>query len=104
MRSVQTRGVHVSSPNLPVLTCVLSHDHPVGQCMCPLRMCVCVCVCVCVHTQVNPAVFTIMTFPFLFAVMFGDFGHGILMLFFASFLLIKEKQLLKVGVGIILAC
>jgi vacuolar-type H+-ATPase subunit I/STV1 len=46
--------------------------------------------------QVNPAVFTIMTFPFLFAVMFGDFGHGILMLFFASFLLIKEKQLLKV--------
>jgi V-type H+-transporting ATPase subunit a len=45
---------------------------------------------------VNPAVYTIMTFPFLFAVMFGDFGHGLLMLAFALFLVLNEKKLAKV--------
>lgn len=47
------------------------------------------------YREVNPAVFTIMTFPFLFAVMFGDVGHGILMLMFALFLLWNEKAFLK---------
>lgn len=54
------------------------------------------------YREVNPAVFTIMTFPFLFAVMFGDFGHGWLMLMFALFLIFKEKSLSKVGAGICL--
>ncbi len=36
-----------------------------------------------------------MTFPFLFAVMFGDFGHGFLMLLFALLLLLNEKSLGK---------
>jgi len=49
------------------------------------------------YREVNPTVFTIMTFPFLFAVMFGDLGHGILMLMFALFLVIKEKALGKVS-------
>lgn len=49
------------------------------------------------YREVNPAVFTIMTFPFLFAVMFGDFGHGLLMLMFSLILIIKEKALGKVG-------
>ncbi len=49
--------------------------------------------------QVNPAVLTIMTFPFLFAVMFGDWGHATLMLLFATFLIVKEKSLEKMDLG-----
>uniref|UniRef100_A0A7R9Z4K4 V-type proton ATPase subunit a n=1 Tax=Chlamydomonas euryale TaxID=1486919 RepID=A0A7R9Z4K4_9CHLO len=45
------------------------------------------------YREVNPTVFTLMTFPFLFAVMFGDFGHGILMLLFAAVLLWNEKAM-----------
>lgn len=47
------------------------------------------------YREVNPAVLTLMTFPFLFAVMFGDFGHAILMLAFGAFLIYKEKQFMK---------
>jgi len=36
---------------------------------------------------------TILRFPFLFAVMFGDVGHGFLMILFAVVLILKEKQL-----------
>lgn len=42
------------------------------------------------YREANPGVFTIITFPFLFAVMFGDIGHGILMLMFA--LLLVRRQ------------
>eukprot|EP00803_Ostreobium_quekettii_P005308 evm.model.scf_1350.7 EVM.evm.TU.scf_1350.7 scf_1350:36664-41913(-) len=47
------------------------------------------------YREVNPSVFTCVTFPFLFAVMFGDLGHGILMLLFALFMVIREKALSK---------
>ena len=47
------------------------------------------------YREVNPTVFTIMTFPFLFAVMFGDVGHGILMLLFALWMVLSEKSMLK---------
>jgi hypothetical protein len=49
--------------------------------------------------QVNPTVLTLMTFPFLFAVMFGDVGHAIMMIMFAGFLILKEKQLAKQDLG-----
>lgn len=44
------------------------------------------------YREVNPAVFSTVTFPFLFAVMFGDVGHGLLMLAGAVYLLSKEKE------------
>ncbi|KAI9003206.1 V-type ATPase, V0 complex, 116kDa subunit family [Gaertneriomyces semiglobifer] len=47
------------------------------------------------YREVNPGLFTTITFPFLFAVMFGDFGHGIFMTAFAAWMVIKEKELEK---------
>ena len=38
------------------------------------------------YKEVNPAIFGIITFPFLFGVMFGDFAHGGMLLLFAVFL------------------
>ncbi|XP_066998740.2 V-type proton ATPase 116 kDa subunit a 1 isoform X4 [Anabrus simplex] len=45
------------------------------------------------YREVNPAPYTIITFPFLFAVMFGDLGHGIIMAVFAAWMVWKEKPL-----------
>ena len=45
------------------------------------------------YREVNPSVFTIATFPFLFAVMFGDAGHGCIMLVAALTMIIREKKL-----------
>lgn len=44
------------------------------------------------YQELNPAPYTIITFPFLFAVMFGDIGHGILMALFAFYLVRNEKR------------
>ena len=45
------------------------------------------------YREVNPAPYTVITFPFLFAVMFGDFGHALIMLLFALFIILREKNL-----------
>lgn len=45
------------------------------------------------YREMNPAPFTVITFPFLFAVMFGDAGHGFIMMLFAIFMVVREKSL-----------
>ncbi|KAL5788622.1 hypothetical protein ACOSP7_005571 [Xanthoceras sorbifolium] len=45
------------------------------------------------YQEANPGVFTIVTFPFLFAVMFGDWGHGICLLLATLIFIIREKKL-----------
>uniref|UniRef100_A0A8C8A1N1 V-type proton ATPase subunit a n=1 Tax=Oryzias sinensis TaxID=183150 RepID=A0A8C8A1N1_9TELE len=46
------------------------------------------------YREINPAPYTIITFPFLFAVMFGDMGHGLLMLCAALYLVLRESRIL----------
>lgn len=69
----------------------------------------------CSYREVNPGLFTsykkklkkchyiliifnisaflsIVTFPFLFAIMFGDIGHGLILLLFSIFVIVKEKK------------
>ncbi|KAK5132739.1 H(+)-transporting V0 sector ATPase subunit a [Meristemomyces frigidus] len=45
------------------------------------------------YTEVNPGLPTIVTFPFLFAVMFGDLGHGAIMAMAAAAMIYWEKPL-----------
>ncbi|XP_040392531.1 V-type proton ATPase 116 kDa subunit a1 isoform X4 [Cygnus olor] len=47
------------------------------------------------YREINPAPYTIITFPFLFAVMFGDFGHGILMTLIAVWMVFRESRILS---------
>jgi V-type H+-transporting ATPase subunit a len=50
--------------------------------------------------EINPSIFMISTFPFIFGVMFGDIGHALIVIFFASmiFLLKKKKILDRFGI------
>ncbi|XP_014245398.1 V-type proton ATPase 116 kDa subunit a-like isoform X2 [Cimex lectularius] len=47
------------------------------------------------YREVNPALYTIITFPFLFGVMFGDLGHGLLLSIFAIWMVLYEESLMK---------
>ncbi|KAH6780089.1 vacuolar proton ATPase A3 [Perilla frutescens var. hirtella] len=51
------------------------------------------------YQEANPGVFTIVTFPFLFAVMFGDWGHGICLLLATSYFILREKKLSSQKLG-----
>ncbi|PWY87352.1 vacuolar ATPase 98 kDa subunit [Aspergillus sclerotioniger CBS 115572] len=47
------------------------------------------------YSEANPGLYTIVTFPFLFAVMFGDLGHGALMTMAATAMIFWERKLQK---------
>eukprot|EP01080_Neovahlkampfia_damariscottae_P004645 gene4645-8218_t len=47
------------------------------------------------YKEINPAPITMVTFPFLFAVMFGDIGHAIMLFLFSLGLVVFEKPLKK---------
>jgi V-type H+-transporting ATPase subunit a len=45
------------------------------------------------YQEANPSVFSVVTFPFLFAVMFGDYGHGSLILFIGTCMVVFHDYL-----------
>lgn len=47
------------------------------------------------YKEINPSLFTIITFPFLFGVMFGDLAHGLVLMGVALYLCLKKFQLKK---------
>ncbi|KAK4481444.1 hypothetical protein RD792_012338 [Penstemon davidsonii] len=51
------------------------------------------------YQEANPAVYTIVTFPFLFAVMFGDWGHGICLFLATLYFILREKKLSRQKLG-----
>ena len=45
------------------------------------------------YKEINPAIYTIISFPFLFGVMYGDVGHGSVLLSIAVFMMMFGKRL-----------
>jgi len=40
------------------------------------------------YRELNPAPYAVATFPFLFAVMFGDLGHGLIVAIAGNYILV----------------
>jgi V-type H+-transporting ATPase subunit a len=47
------------------------------------------------YKEANPAVFTCVTFPFQYGIMFGDIGHGLVLAFIGTVLCIGDSFLAK---------
>jgi V-type H+-transporting ATPase subunit a len=48
------------------------------------------------YQEANPACFSVVTFPFLFAVMFGDYGHGGLIFFVGCCMVLFHDRLKRI--------
>lgn len=51
------------------------------------------------YQEVNPGLFAVITFPFLFAVMFGDIGHGFITFVTALGMIMFERKLAHADLG-----
>lgn len=51
------------------------------------------------YQEVNPGLFAVITFPFLFAVMFGDIGHGFIITAAAILMILFEKRMARADLG-----
>ena len=49
------------------------------------------------YKEINPAFYTTVTFPFLFGVMFGDIGHGSLLILFTLILVCFGQRIIKIA-------
>jgi V-type H+-transporting ATPase subunit a len=52
------------------------------------------------YKEVNPSVFAVVTFPFLFGIMFGDIGHGFVLFLVGAILCIFEDVIRKKAPGV----
>ena len=49
------------------------------------------------YQEANPTPVSIVTFPFMFGMMFGDMGHGSILAFVGLFLTLGHDSLVKTG-------